>query len=63
MSGGSDVNGPRVGFPVYAAGTLAWEVKGWQRSGEPIETVAAELAAGPTPSPTPNPAQVIPGPT
>jgi hypothetical protein len=37
------------------AGALAWEVKGWQRSGKLIETVAAELAAGLTPSPTKDP--------
>jgi hypothetical protein len=32
-------------------GALAWEVKGWRRSGELIEEVATELAAGHTPSP------------
>jgi hypothetical protein len=42
-------------------GTLAWEVKGWQRSGELIETVAAELAAGLTPSPTEDSERVTSG--
>lgn len=43
------------------AGALAWEVKGWRRSGELIETVAAELAAGLTPSPTEGPERVTSG--
>ena len=42
---------------------LAWEVKGWQRSGKLIETVAAELAAGLTPSPAKGPEQVTAGPS
>jgi hypothetical protein len=33
------------------AGALAWEVKGWRRSGQLIEEVTAELTAGLTPSP------------
>lgn len=36
-----------------SADALAWEVKGWRRSGELIEEVATELAAGQTPSPVP----------
>jgi hypothetical protein len=32
-------------------GALAWEVKGWRRSGRLIEEVATELASGSTPSP------------
>lgn len=32
-------------------GALAWEIKGWRRSAQLIEQVAAELAAGLTPSP------------
>jgi hypothetical protein len=43
------------------AGALAWEVKGWQRSGELIETVVAELAAGLTPSPTEDSEKATPG--
>lgn len=43
------------------AGTLAWEVKGWQRSGKLIETVASELAAGLTPSPTEDSERVTSG--
>jgi hypothetical protein len=42
------------------AGALAWEVKGWRRSGRMIETVAAELAAGITPSPARKLDQVAP---
>ncbi len=43
------------------AGALAWEVKGWRRSGKLIETVAAELAAGLTPSPTKDPERAASG--
>jgi hypothetical protein len=35
-----------------STGALAWEVRGWRRSATLIEEVAAELAAGLTPSPT-----------
>lgn len=35
-----------------SAGSLTWEVKGWQRSAQLIEQVASELAAGLTPSPS-----------
>jgi hypothetical protein len=45
------------------AGALAWEVKGWRRSVELIETVATELAAGLTPSPTKDFEQVRSGPS
>jgi hypothetical protein len=43
------------------AGALAWEVKGWRRSGRLIEEVATELAAGLTPSPVEDPERVTPG--
>lgn len=33
------------------ADALVWEVRGWRRSGRLIESVAAELSAGVTPSP------------
>ncbi len=34
--------------------TLSWEIKGWRRSGQLIEDIAAELSAGLTPSPARN---------
>jgi hypothetical protein len=43
------------------AGALAWEVRGWRRSGRLIEEVEAELAAGVTPSPAGELDQVAPG--
>jgi hypothetical protein len=36
-------------------GALAWEVKGWRRSGRLIDQVVAELAGGHTPSPIEDP--------
>jgi hypothetical protein len=42
------------------AGALAWEVKGWRRSGQLIEDVAAELAAGVAPASIASPGQVAP---
>lgn len=33
------------------AGALAWEVRGWRRSSQLIESVSSELASGLTPSP------------
>lgn len=33
------------------AGALAWEVKGWRRSAQLIDQIAAELTSGLTPSP------------
>jgi hypothetical protein len=44
------------------AGALAWEAKGWQRSKQLIDEVAAELAAGLMPSPIEDTEQVAPGP-
>jgi hypothetical protein len=32
------------------AGALAWEIKGWRRSAQLIDQIAAELASGLTPS-------------
>jgi hypothetical protein len=43
------------------AGALAWEVKGWRRSGRLIEEVEAELAAGITPSAAKGGDQAMPG--
>jgi len=34
-----------------SAGALAWEIKGWRRSSQLIESVSSELASGLTPSP------------
>jgi hypothetical protein len=39
------------------SGALNWEIKGWNRSAQLIDEVAAELAAGITPSPAQDPAR------
>lgn len=40
-----------LAIPSDGSGTLAWKVTGWQRSGQLIEKVSAELASGATPLP------------